>query len=278
MGKLARAPLKPVLMPYTALLPAVPLRRYIARYWMLRGTFATGESITLLPEGSAHVVFTFGEGVRSVNHGDAFGGEGPYLVGAMLHVDRQVIAGEQYLVGVTFRPGALGCFHAFDPMLRAVNRVQPFDAGIPADAICARESLAQLSPLLDRFYLERLLPTRARLTEVLEDIALRRGQVRIDDLLRRHAVTGRWLERKFAEDVGLAPKQFIDLTRFRNALSVVERDHGRYTLARIARDCGYYDGAHLSNAFKRFLGQSPSGFALSDLSKSAASVSDTVTG
>lgn len=265
-------------MIYTAALPSVALRPYICRYWTLRGTFLRQESITLLPDGGAHLVVNLGEGVCSLRHGNTLDAEGTHLVGAMLQSDVQGLVGEQHLVGVTFQPGAFVCFYRWDPMTLAANRVQPFEQPLPKDGVRRCADVAQLASFLDRYYLDRLEPGRATLATVLADIEASRGQVRIDGLLRRHAVTARSLERQFAQLAGIAPKELIDLTRFKHALQALERDQGRHTLARIARDSGYYDGAHLTNAFKRYTGQPPSRFALSDLSKSASSGSDTVTG
>jgi AraC-like DNA-binding protein len=243
---------------------------------MLRGDLARAETITLLPEGGAHLVINLGEGGRSERFGQAFAGEGAHLVGAMLYADRQVLAGEQHLVGVTYRPGAFTSFHSFEAMTSATDRVRRVACPLSLDTVRAVGDLNQLAPYLDRVHLERLAPARAGLAALIADVAARRGRVRIDELLRRHALTGRSLERQFARLVGLTPKAFIDLTRFKHALVDLEIHGGRRTLDRIARDCGYYDGAHMTNAFKRYTGEPPSRFILSPLSKAASVGVDTV--
>ena len=261
---------------YVASLPAPALRRHIARYWVLRGDFEHEQTIALLPDGGVHVVVHRGLPVRSENYGDPFDGHGPHLVGAMLRTDRQVLGGEQHIVGVTFRPGAFACFHRWDTLACAANRVQPFDRGFPLERVLRATQIAEVAGWLDAFYLERFAPSRASLGTIVEDIQRRGGQVRIDELMRRHAITGRSLERHFSQQVGIAPKPFIDLTRFAHAVAAVVRDRGRRTLTELALDCGYCDGAHLTNAFKRFTGQPPSRFILSDLSKSTSPLPDSV--
>lgn len=260
---------------YSVALPAPALRRHIARYWMLRGNFQREESLTLLPESNVHVVRNFGECVRSDGYGNFFENERAHLVGAMLRADRQILLGEHRVVGVTFRAGSFLCFHPWDPLTSATNQVQCLNGAWPADAVRGITNIAELGRYLDAFYLERFAPERASLVDVLADIENRRGQVRIDELLRRHAITGRSLERRFAHEVGTTPKELIDLTRFQHALQALGHARRR-TLTAIAQDCGYYDGAHLTNAFKRFTGEPPSRFVLSDLSKSASVGVDTV--
>ncbi len=263
-------------MSYTAALPAPALRGHISRYWMLRGTFAREEAMTLLPDGGVHVVLNLGERVRSERYGDVMDGEGAHLVGPMLRSDRQSLLGEHHIVGVTFSPGAFSCFHDWDPMTCATNRVQGFEGAFSAGVARGFTDIAELARYLDSFYLDRFAPARASLVTVIADIEGRGGRLRIDELLRRHAITGRSLERQFARVVGMTPKEFVDLTRFKHALATMERARGRRTLTGIAHACGYYDGAHLANAFTRFTGRPPSRFVLSDLSKSASAGLDIV--
>jgi transcriptional regulator GlxA family with amidase domain len=108
------------------------------------------------------------------------------------------------------------------------------------------------------------------LVNLLTDIEARGGNVRIDALLKGHGMTGRSLERYFEQQIGITPKELIDLTRFKHALAIVERCRERRSLMEIAWECGYYDNAHLTRQFKRFMGEAPSRIILSDLSKSAA--------
>jgi transcriptional regulator GlxA family with amidase domain len=93
--------------------------------------------------------------------------------------------------------------------------------------------------------------------------------VRLDALAKRHATTGRQLERRFERWLGMTPKQFFDLTRFRHAHSLIEHAPSRRSLAELALDAGYCDQAHLNRHFKRFTGKPPTRLILSDLSKSA---------
>lgn len=146
------------------------------------------------------------------------------------------------------------------------ERVQPFEARLPIDP---RRSLTELAPILDRYWLERRRPPRTNLARVISDIEASGGRVRIDTLLRRHAMTGRTLERHFAREVGITPKELIALTRFRNALRAVE-NRGCRSLTELALEHGYYDHAHLTREFQRFMGAAPSRIILSDLSKRAA--------
>lgn len=251
-------------MSFSVVLPAPALRSYIARYWSLRGSFSRDEAIVLPPDGGVHLLMVCGEPVRSHRFATSYNGDRIHLVGAMLRADQQVLSGEQHLIGVSFAPAGFTSFHRHDAMHGVSDRVQPFDERLPIDP---RKSLAELAPILDRHWLERLAP-RTNLIKVIADIEASGGRVRVDALMRRHAMTGRTLERHFARDVGITPKQLIDLTRFRSALRAVQ-NRGCRSLTELALDHGYYDNAHLTREFHRFMGEAPTRILLSDLSKLA---------
>ena len=68
--------------------------------------------------------------------------------------------------------------------------------------------------------------------------------------------------RLFREAVGLTPKLFCRIQRFR---AVVERTAGAVAIdwARVAATCGYFDQAHLIRDFQAFSGTSPAAYAQS---------------
>jgi PAS domain S-box-containing protein len=63
-------------------------------------------------------------------------------------------------------------------------------------------------------------------------------------------------ERRFRRAFGTTPRQYLMRVRVENAAKLlVESDQ---TVSRIAVQCGFYDHAHLSRHFRRFLNASPS--------------------
>lgn len=69
-----------------------------------------------------------------------------------------------------------------------------------------------------------------------------------------------WSERRllraFREHVGVAPKTYARMLRFRRAIERLERADGG-DLGRIALDCGFYDQAHFNRDFRAFAGGPP---------------------
>jgi AraC-like DNA-binding protein len=99
----------------------------------------------------------------------------------------------------------------------------------------------------------------------VRDIESRAGAVPMEVLSRRHGYAERTLEREFQMQLGVTPREFISLNRFRQALRRIQANTGRAeTFSDIAQACGYYDQAHMAREFRRFAGAPPSLLKLSE--------------
>jgi AraC-like DNA-binding protein len=80
------------------------------------------------------------------------------------------------------------------------------------------------------------------------------GLPRIDALTQYIGLSQSALERRFRRVIGLTPKKYASLLRFRRAMSLCET--GR-DLTAVAHDAGYFDQSHFINDFRRITGSSP---------------------
>jgi AraC family transcriptional regulator len=69
--------------------------------------------------------------------------------------------------------------------------------------------------------------------------------------------------RMFKATTGLAPHQFVLRLRLERAQRLLSRE--RHAVADVAVACGFYDQAHLTNAFRKAFGRTPAAFAASSL-------------
>ena len=90
---------------------------------------------------------------------------------------------------------------------------------------------------------------------LLERIRATRGSQSILQWAREHRVDPRTLERRFVAQMGMAPKQFARIERFK---------HSYHRLGHAAAGQGgerylepYYDESHFNREFRHFLGMSP---------------------
>ena len=86
-----------------------------------------------------------------------------------------------------------------------------------------------------------------------------RAQITIKDLCRNLNTTVRTFERRFLKEVGVSPKDFIQITRFQQSLEQLS-DNDFNKLTDIVYANGFADQSHFIRVFKAFTGITPSKF------------------
>ena len=125
-----------------------------------------------------------------------------------------------------------------------------------ADALARSNDFAARKAILESALLERAAPcsdaelalAAARILEA------RGGRIRIGELARTLACGERRLLRAFRRHVGVAPKTFAGIVRFRASWQDLARGEAQ---VRVAARRGYADQAHLLREFRRFAGARP---------------------
>jgi len=249
--------------------PEQPLDRLVRCYWVLEGpAVAEPQPDRILPDGCAEIVFHYADEFERLDS----------ATGRALTQHRCAVVGQMDR-WLDVRPlGRVGVFGV---------RLRPEGAAsllrVPAGDLAGRSlALTDVLGALGRYLEERVLgakDTAGRIAAVESALraraaarhpppAVRRavgtclragGVVSVRDLAAQAGVTRRHLERLFDREVGLAPKVFARLVRFRAALSDLQGAPGG-SAAAIAVQRGYADQAHLSREFRAFAGSPPSAF------------------
>ena len=174
-----------------------------------------------------------------------------------------------YLVSARMPP--LGAYRVLDMPLGEIshNVVESDDAlGAAVNRVHERignttEPGLQLALLCD-FVRARLARSSARLHAdariAVGALAESSGAARIEELCRSLGVSRKHLAQLFHAHVGLTPKVYGRMFRFRSAVDLVQKGR-RPDWARVAMACGYYDQAHFNREFREFAGMSPGEFA-----------------
>jgi AraC-like DNA-binding protein len=121
----------------------------------------------------------------------------------------------------------------------------------------ARDTL-DAAAILESAIAERLAIAdgrRAR-AQLALDAADRLTSANVNAVAGDLGVSERHLRRVFRETVGVSPKAFAKLMRFRRALRAAREDD-RASWASIAARAGYYDQAHLIAEFRAIAGVTP---------------------
>jgi len=174
-------------------------------------------------------------------------------------------------VGAIIRPDALRAI-ALDPVSLAGGvrdvagfaEVEALGAGVDGDA--AMDALTRV--LRDRL-IEAWRPdavVRAAIVQLAAD-----PQPRLSDVARMQGVSPPALVARFRAATGVTPKAYADLLRLHGlldrltvaALSNTSTDGGtaaRIAWSDLAVEAGYYDQSHLTRAFHRFVGLTPTAY------------------
>jgi AraC-like DNA-binding protein len=175
----------------------------------------------------------------------------------------------QSMMGVVFRPGgARGFFEA--PASDFYNQIVPLDVvwGPYATEVCVR--LRQAVTVRRKFQvlenaliqaLQRGADERLALHPSVE-YALRAfrhaSEIRsVIEVSKEVGWSRRRLSQLFREQIGMTPKLYCRLIRFRAVVRHIVAG-GHVNWADVAQAGGYYDQAHLSHEFRDFSGMSPS--------------------
>jgi AraC-like DNA-binding protein len=170
-------------------------------------------------------------------------------------------------IGVRFRPGG-----AFPFLGLPVGELQDLSVEPAtlwgARARTLRDQLLHTGTanarfaILERFLLERLHEARERHPAVqyaIDTIGESHGTASVASIVDHTGLSARRFIAAFRDEVGLVPKVFSRLARFRRVIDEL-RDADAVDWADLALDCGYFDQSHFIHDFRAFAGVSPSAY------------------
>ncbi len=244
--------------------PAKQLASYIHAYMEADCSDQAGEN-TLFPNGYSGIFFNFG------NTGEIIIKEKVQTPRVSIYgqIDRPfAVTNPQgfYALGVIFKPSALSKLFPFD-MSELVNTTM--DGQLVNKEFEELYSRLGESPdiagklmLMNRFFMTAF--TRVAAPPTLADHALHVMElyrnIPMENLAREVGVSQRYLERKFTSAVGLSPKTFSLIQRFKRIEHELRMSQGSWADLKFANQ--YYDQNHFIKDFKRFTGHTPTMYLL----------------
>lgn len=175
-----------------------------------------------------------------------------------------------YLLSVRMPP--LGAYRVLDmPLGEIAHDVIELDATLGDQVNAVHERLGnttdagmQLAILCD-FVRKRI--ARARMIikpdarAAVRALAATHGAERIDRLCKKLHISRKHLRTLLLTHVGLPPKTYARMFRFRRVVDLVQARRTTPDWAQLAMSCGYYDQSHFNREFREFAGLSPTEFA-----------------
>lgn len=241
-------------MIYNEIKPVPALEPYIHSFFELEGSTDDNQWERIFPDGCPGIIINLGDncttdnGLTIMEHGKT------YAVGAMTTFKESFMHSDTKLLGVCIKPGAFPSLFKYAPQKDLTDFTVEFDRKL---SLNTSRILKDPADYLNRFFAERAGNIDYRLQAVLKDISDSKGRLSIREMAGRHFITVRQLERLFASNVGLSPKEYSNIIRFQHSMAQIDAMPQK-SLSEIAFDCGYYDHAHLTNEIKKFTGLVPS--------------------
>jgi AraC-like DNA-binding protein len=252
--------------------PAPALRPYVGAYSGYRDAGVGPARHRGLPSPTLTMIITLDDPLVVAAHPDPRIPPGRYttLVGG-LHTVPAIITHDGYQSGIQVSLSPLGARALLGlpagelagTDLDAADVLGPFAREL-RERVRAAATWADRFDVLDRLLLPRMYDRDAPPPEVVrawQQLLATDGDIPAAALADDVGWSGRYLSRRFAEEIGLAPKAAARVIRFDQARRRLQHAAGTgrdLNLAALAAACGYYDQAHLARAFVEFAGCPPS--------------------
>jgi len=235
--------------------PHTFLSPYIDSYWKVTGSQYQLINQKILPDGCVDIILNVGEDIPDADGQFCLKNESAYLVGTMTKFKNSMLLPQTSLIGVRFKPAGFSFFYNFASLHEITNQTIEFEKSLsPRIEKCLDNPFSYL----DHFFLAKIDTARHGLLGIIESIEVKNGRLSVPMLAEEHCTTTRQLERSFKRFIGISPKEFINIVRFKHAHSLLTSETTKRDLLSIALNCGYYDHAHLGNEIKKYTGSTPS--------------------
>lgn len=245
--------------------PPPPLSRFVETIWYI--TNAGGKEIweRIYPQGSMELVVHLDSRELSfIDEAKRHSVRVPLLAGPYSRSFLINPAEYTAVIGARFRPGAARMFfpvpaHELRNTDVPVEQLYPREAERLYDQLLSARGAAARIHVLEQ-YLRSKLVRSTELHPVVEyavrEFSRSHGAAAVADIRRETGLSHTRFIQIFTDHVGLTPKVFSRLQRFRALLEQVDRKH-TVNWAEAAVMCGYFDQAHLIRDFRSFAATTP---------------------
>lgn len=246
------------------------LRPYLAEYRFIQVPASMGAlSWVEYPRIAVDMVFIFSGKVQL-----QIGDQAPFwlsqaaFTGHFEEFYRITIPAGADCLHLRFHPGQahLFCSH---PQYLCTNTSQSLSDFVQPDAWELYQEMGELEePSAQIHCLEQRLrqwqqPEKKHpaLDEAIRRIIRSHGKLSVDELCQYLGTNYKSLNRWFKAKVGVSPKRFMQMTRFKEVLECMENQLNPQTdWMQLVADFGFHDQAHFIRDFKQFAGMAPSAF------------------
>jgi AraC-like DNA-binding protein len=258
-------------MAYHEAFPSAELANEVERLWCIEGPPSLDGFERVLPHGLIEIVINLSDGeLRCYDRilPTATRRRGPLLSGVQRSyfvVDtRQLDA----MVGVRLKPGGAWRLFGLPAALLADDHVDLAEVGGPeianwTEQLAVPRSAAGRLRLLDGLLLRaarRRRDSHPAVGWAVEQLRRYPDSARIGDLAAEASLSMRRFSELFIREVGVNPKGFARIRRFRSVIGRLQQRGGEIDWSALSLESGYADQAHLIRDFREFSGLTPTAY------------------
>lgn len=247
---------------YREIRPSPQLRHFVDTFWILENDGESSTPQRVVPDGHSELILNWSQPFEAFEAGGWRAQPCCFLAG---QIDGPLLlrpAGPAKMLGIGFHAhGAANLFR--QPMNELSGRFTPVEdlsrslMGNLNHALESNDPVSAVEAALLRHNAGDLLAA-----EAVRRIDLASGALELGRLSRDLGLSIRQFERRFLTAVGLAPKVYCRIQRFKKVFGVIGQPACNWVETAIA--CGYYDQAHLIRDCKEFSGSTPAALLSED--------------
>ncbi len=251
-------------MRYIEYQPNILLSPYIETYWATVGFQEEAKSYRVFPDGCVDIIFSF-------ELSEQLGTESfsQNIIGTMTTYIENSYFDKIDMLGIRFRPAGFTAFTRtpiceFTDRRVSLSLVESvFDESFYSE-LPSKETVEERIQYIESYFirnLKNIFQPESQIVYAVDLIRQTKGQLTLAEVASKSCLSLRHFERKFKATIGVSPKTFSKITKFKHTISYLEK-YSDASLLDVAVDCGYYDQAHLIKDFKSLSGNPPSHFKL----------------
>lgn len=257
-------------MDYQTFQPHPDLASLISCYWTLEvPADANAQKQRIVPDGCIEMAFILGDDIKRYTSENEFILQPRAMILGQT-IDAFYIQPTGYVntFAIRFYPYGFANFVTV-PIKTLANKETPLASVFEEKIVKTLErqiieapGTAQRIQVIESFLLKRLnqkLTIDNIVRTTVDALLLTKGSAAINDILKEDPSKRRQMERKFAKQIGVSPKQLGKVIRLQSALKLLLNKNSE-NLTHVAYESEYYDQAHFIKDFKEFTGTNPREF------------------
>jgi len=266
--------------------PTPPLSRYIESIWQVASSGGPPSRQRVYPDGAMALVIHLDKPTATYFiDNEPSRVRVPLLAGPFSRSFHFDPSQSTSVIGIAFRPGAARVFfsvaaHELHNTDIALRDLVPDEADLLLNAVCSAKGDQERFLVVEEYLIRKLAngpSVHPAIRYSVDQLSRRAGVRGIRQLQLESGLSHTRFIQLFREQVGLTPKLFCRVRRFRVLLDQIKSGIS-VNWADLAIDCGYFDQAHLIRDFRAFAGVTPLAYSRAIANSNERSLVEVVEG